>query len=185
MEQILEQIKAYADQAHGDQRRKYTPERYIAHPVRVMEICRQYHPTLPVLAAALLHDVLEDTPVKPGALQEFLLSVMGPADANKTLKLITELTDIYTKEAWPRLNRRLRKAKEGERLAKVSACAQTIKYADIMDNSLAISGQDMDFAPVYLKEAVQLLNRMEHGSPELRARARELVENELAVLGAR
>ena len=57
----LEKIRHFADQAHGGQLRKYTPERYIVHPVRVMETLKKYTDDLTVLAAALLHDVLEDT----------------------------------------------------------------------------------------------------------------------------
>lgn len=57
MEAILEQIKAYADTAHGEQLRKYSPDRYIVHPVRVMETCKQYTNSLPVLAAALLQSI--------------------------------------------------------------------------------------------------------------------------------
>ncbi len=63
MDKVLEKVKEFADNAHGDQMRKYTPDRYIVHPIRVMEICREYDSRLPVLAAALLHDVLEDTKV--------------------------------------------------------------------------------------------------------------------------
>lgn len=57
MEEVLEQIRDFADKAHGEQMRKYTPERYIVHPVRVMKICREYTDDITVLAAALLHDV--------------------------------------------------------------------------------------------------------------------------------
>jgi len=32
---ILDQIKNFAEQAHGEQLRKYSPERYIVHPARV------------------------------------------------------------------------------------------------------------------------------------------------------
>jgi (p)ppGpp synthase/HD superfamily hydrolase len=49
MEQILKQIIAFVDQAHGDQTRKYTPDRYVVHPVRVMRICQKYTDDLPVL----------------------------------------------------------------------------------------------------------------------------------------
>ena len=37
MEEVLKQVEQYADRAHSDQRRKYSPERYIVHPVRVMK----------------------------------------------------------------------------------------------------------------------------------------------------
>jgi (p)ppGpp synthase/HD superfamily hydrolase len=61
-EKILQEIIQFADLAHGKQVRRYTSERYIVHPVRVMETCRQYTNDISVLAAAILHDVLEDTP---------------------------------------------------------------------------------------------------------------------------
>ncbi len=182
MEEKLEQIKVFADRAHGDQQRKYTPERYIAHPVRVMETCRQYIATLPVLAAALLHDVLEDTGVQPPELHDFLLQVLKPGDAAQALKLVTELTDVYTKAEYPRLNRRRRKIKETARLSNVSAAAQTIKYADIMDNTKAIARQDPGFAPVYLQEARALLDVMRDGDPKLHERAMEIVREELGRL---
>ena len=38
MNEILAAIRKFADEAHGEQKRKYTPERYIVHPVRVMEL---------------------------------------------------------------------------------------------------------------------------------------------------
>src|SRR4051812_22117881 len=115
MEEILEKVKNFADEAHGDQLRKYSPERYIVHPIRVMETCRNYDSRLPVLAAALLHDVLEDTEVDSDALSDFLKSVMDANDAKMTLTLVKELTDIYTKEDYPQSNRKQRKAKELER----------------------------------------------------------------------
>ena len=35
MEDILLKVKDFADRAHGEQMRKYTPERYIVHPERL------------------------------------------------------------------------------------------------------------------------------------------------------
>lgn len=106
MDQVLDQIRDFADRAHSSQQRKYTPERYIVHPVRVMEICRNYGQNLPVLAAALLHDVLEDTKVGVDELQGFLITVMPQRDAGITLKLVRELTDVYEKTDYPEWNRK-------------------------------------------------------------------------------
>jgi (p)ppGpp synthase/HD superfamily hydrolase len=78
MEEILQQVRDFADKAHGGQMRKYTPERYIVHPVRVMNICREYTSDVTILAAALLHDVIEDTPVKKEEIREFLLTLLPP-----------------------------------------------------------------------------------------------------------
>jgi len=39
MDTLLKLVKEFADGAHGGQQRRYTKERYIVHPVRVMELC--------------------------------------------------------------------------------------------------------------------------------------------------
>lgn len=179
MNDTLIKITAFADKAHGDQRRKYRDERYINHPVRVMQTCEQYLPTLPVLAAALLHDVLEDTDTGKNEMRNFLLTLMNDNDVSMTMRLVIELTDVYTKEDYPRLNRRKRKKLERERLAKVSAEAQTIKYADIIDNSTDVRSQDNDFALVFLNECKLLLEVMTKGNKELRGEAMEVVDEEL------
>src|SRR5688500_20309858 len=106
MKEILDRIAAFADHAHGDQLRKYADERYINHPLRVMKTCEYHGYPLPVLAAAILHDVLEDTDATPHEIKEFLLTVMSEADTDSTLALVTELTDVYIKDLYPRMNRR-------------------------------------------------------------------------------
>ena len=183
--EILDFIKDFADKAHGEQVRKYTGERYITHPLRVMETVRKYNNNIGVLAAALLHDVLEDTPVKAHAIESSLLSVLEPQQVQKILRFVTELTDVFVKENFPRMNRRMRKQKEAQRLSTISPEAQTIKYADIMDNVTDIVSQDADFARVFVREAHGFLQVMESGDPHLRARALQLVGDCLASLPAR
>src|SRR5215203_3481392 len=160
MDKVLEQIKAFADKAHGDQQRKYTPERYIVHPVRVMELCRKHTSSTPVLAAALLHDVLEDTPVGKVPMQQFLASVLNEQEAAETTRLVVELTDVYTKEKFPRWNRHKRKRTEATRIEQTSGDSQTVKYADIIDNCKEIVVQDPEFAGTFLQECNQLLKKM-------------------------
>jgi (p)ppGpp synthase/HD superfamily hydrolase len=82
-EQIIDQIMPFAAQAHGSQQRKYTDELYIVHPVRVMEICRGYTSNITLLAAALLHDVLEDTEVTKAGITAFLNTVMNITDVTR------------------------------------------------------------------------------------------------------
>jgi len=182
MEAILEKIRNYADTAHGTQMRKYTPERYIVHPVRVMENIRDYNADLPMLAAALLHDVLEDTPVKPGEMLTFLQTVMSPADAERTLELVIEMTDVYVHEDYPQWNRKVRKMHKQDRIALTSPDAQTIKYADIIDNCREITKHDRNFAPRFLKECLANLRVADKGNPQLYSKAFEMVEGELRSL---
>jgi guanosine-3',5'-bis(diphosphate) 3'-pyrophosphohydrolase len=183
MDNVLEQVKAFATKAHGEQRRKFADEPYIAHPIRVMEICAAHTKDVAVLAAALLHDVLEDTAVKKDELQVFLNGVMDSTKAQRTLLLVDELTDRYVKANYPQWNRRKRKSKETERLEKTSAESQTIKYADIIDNSAEIAHQETDdFAIVFLKECQALLKRLDKGNPVLHQRALDTVQEGLAYL---
>lgn len=172
---ILAEITAFADAAHGDQMRKYVPQRYIVHPIEVMEICRGYTDELPVLAAALLHDVLEDTPVSPEAIERFLIQRMPSDQVKETLELVTDLTDVFTKESYPSLNRRQRKDRENERLEKAHPKAQTIKYADIISNGIDITKHDRHFARVYLREMDLLLSIMSAGDAQLYQRALDTV----------
>lgn len=170
---VLEKIIAFADQAHGKQMRKYSNERYIVHPIRVMKICRNYSDELPVLAAAILHDVLEDTSTGESEILNFLSDYMLESQAIETLKLVVELTDVYTKSDYPHLNRKQRKILETERLGKISSTAQTIKYADIIDNTIEIVAHDRGFAPKYLKECKAILEAADEGNPKLREEALE------------
>ncbi|TWV97344.1 HD domain-containing protein [Chitinophaga pinensis] len=179
----LTQVKDFAGQAHGIQRRKFADEPYINHPVRVMEICRTYTSDLPVLSAALLHDVLEDTAVTKDELSEWLHKTMSAPDADRTLKLTVELTDIYSKKNYPHWNRRKRKQMEATRLSQISAAGQTIKYADIIDNANDIASADSDFIPTFLHECRQLLKVMEKGNPETRQRAVDIVNKYLTAAG--
>jgi len=162
--------------------RKYEKARYIVHPVRVMELLSGYTSDRAMLAAALLHDVLEDTPATRHEIRDFLLTIMDKATADRTTELVVELTDIYVKEDFPSMNRKERKKKEAERMETVTPQAQTIKYADIIDNAIDITRHDTGFAPRFLKECRHLLERMPKGDPQLYRRAVDTVEEGLRKL---
>lgn len=182
METILQQVRDFADRAHGEQTRKYAPERYIEHPLRVMAIVREYTSSVPMLAAALLHDVLEDTPVNKQAITDFLQGLMPQQQVARTVQLVEELTDVYVKSNYPHWNRRKRKDKEADRMEQTSGDAQTIKYADIMDNAEHIVEQDPDFAKVFLYECRTLLKKMVKGNASLRDKAAAIVDTALSRL---
>jgi (p)ppGpp synthase/HD superfamily hydrolase len=177
VDHLLKKIKDFADRAHGEQMRKYTPERYIVHPIRVMRTCEKYTNDITILGAALLHDVLEDTPVTKEEIGNFLSQFMDSENVNKTVMLVEELTDVYIKSDYPQWNRHKRKQKEAERLGKVSGEAQTIKYADILDNSAEIVNQETGFAGKYLLESENLLEKMTKGNKELHEKTIETVKD--------
>ncbi len=179
---VLDKIKVFADHAHGDQMRKYTPERYIVHPVRVMETLQSYTDNITILAAALLHDVLEDTPVSKEEIYTFLTTLMNDQTAQKTIELVIELTDVFIKNNYPNYNRRKRKSLEIDRAGKTSGEAQTIKYANILDNCGEIVKHDRHFAKVFLFECKKMLEVIDKGNPELYKRTRELLDSKIREL---
>jgi (p)ppGpp synthase/HD superfamily hydrolase len=139
MNEVLEKVYQFAAKAHEGQTRKYAADPYIFHPLRVMKTCKQFTADDRVLAAALLHDVLEDTEVTENEMSGWLQTIMSHADARLTLQYVKDLTDVFIKKDYPQWNRSTRKSRELERLTEISADAQTIKYADIMDNSTEIA----------------------------------------------
>lgn len=141
-----------------------------------METCRAYTQDAATLCAALLHDVLEDTPVQAVAIRSFLETLMSEAEVTRTLQIVVELTDVYTHDLQPRMKRKERRAREAERLATVSAGAQTVKYADIIDNAVDLIQNDPDFAPVYIRECQAILHVADKGTAALYRRALDTLE---------
>lgn len=162
-----DQILQLATDAHGDQKRKYTGDPYIVHPISVAEIVSTHGGDDAMVYAALLHDVLEDTPVTSTELLIKLHYILNPAMALDVHSLVVDLTDVYTKENFPNLNRKTRKLLEAQRLGKAQGRAQTVKYADLIDNGFSITEHDPGFAKVYLKEKQDLLDNMKDGDPIL------------------
>jgi hypothetical protein len=84
------------------------------------------------------------------------------------------LTDVFISGAGYG-NRAERKVREKDRLAKISADAQTIKVADLIDNTKSIVERDPGFAKVYLKEKAAVLAVMTKADPRLLAKAKEKI----------
>jgi len=163
-------ILEFADHAHRGQKRKYTGEEYIQHPIAVALAVREQFPDdSSMVCAALLHDVLEDTDVDHAQLRAFLHRTCNSLAAERILKLVVELTDVYTNEDFEYLNRAERKLREADRLSSVSYDAQCIKRADIADNSLSINEHDPKFAAVFNSEKALLLSLMQQKENEQNA----------------
>lgn len=149
MGEMVERARLFATAAHAsiDQRRKYTDEPYIVHPAAVVEIVRSVPHDDTMLAAAWLHDVVEDCGVTIEAVQERF----GADVAD----LVGWLTDVSRPGGG---NREVRKAIDRAHSAAAPARAQTIKLADLIDNSKSILARDPNFARVYIPEKEALLD---------------------------
>lgn len=146
----------YARGAHGEQKRKYTGADYVTHCINVAETVATVTSDAEVIAAAVLHDTIEDTP----ATYTDILLAFGP----RVAKLVMEVTDASRPEDG---NRAARKAIDLKHLAQSSYFGATIKLADIIDNSRDILAHDENFARIYLKEKAAALAVLQHGHKDL------------------
>jgi guanosine-3',5'-bis(diphosphate) 3'-pyrophosphohydrolase len=163
---IVERARIFATAAHAavGQLRKYTYEPYIVHPAEVVSIVKTVEHTPEMLAAAWMHDVVEDT----GITLETVRAEFGDEVAD----LVGWLTDVSRPDHG---NRAARKAVDRAHTATAPAAAQTVKLADIISNTKSIMEHDAKFAETYLAEKRMLLEVMTKGDAELMARARSQI----------
>ena len=166
MTTLIDKARVFATAAHAavGQTRKYTGEPYVVHPIEVSDIVAGAGGTDAMIAAALLHDVLEDTKVTFDLLeQEF---------GSEVAELVLWLTDVSRPEDG---NRSTRKALDRQHSAAAPAEAQTIKVADLISNTRSIVAHDPGFAKVYLEEKRLLLDVLTKADPDLLNHARKQV----------
>lgn len=170
---IVEQAKAFAIGAHGNQTRKYTGEPYWHHLQEVAKTIYLLRGSYEMQAAAWLHDVIEDTLVDVRTLT----AQFGSQVADMVVAL--------TQGPYPRegMNRAARKAFDRERLSMATDDVQTIKLADLIDNTKDIVYNDAKFAQVYIKEKTLLLGVMTQGNQLLREYAIKQVVAAWTILG--
>ncbi len=164
--EMVERARVFATAAHAavGQVRKYTFEPYIVHPAEVASIVATVAHTEEMLAAAWLHDTVEDT----GVTIEVIRAEFGAEVA----ELVGWLTDVSRPEHG---NRAHRKALDRAHSAMAPAEAQTVKLADLIANTRSIMAHDEAFARTYLEEKRLLLEVMTKGDPTLMAEARKYI----------
>lgn len=137
---MLTEAIQFASIKHRNQRRKdvaKTP--YINHPIEVMNILARSGVTdAELLAAAVLHDTVEDT----GTKYEELVCLFGTRVAN----MVMECTDNKS------LSKRERKELQVEHSSMISVGAKLIKAADKLSNltSIMVSPPE-NWTPEYVK----------------------------------
>jgi (p)ppGpp synthase/HD superfamily hydrolase len=148
---IQELAKNFAQQKHAGQLRKFSKNPYIEHPIKVAQIIKENkksHKINELLAAALLHDILENTKTTEIELKK------------NFGKLITSLVKELTSE-----KENLKKIGKKEYLAKkminLSSWALVIKLADRLDNVSDLNNCSKEFKEKYTKETKFILKEIE------------------------
>lgn len=163
---IILRAAGLARVAHNGQKRKYNGRPYVEHPARVASRTA-LHPEAneDMVAAAFLHDVLEDT------------SVTAETILKETNAQVYDLVDWMTnrsKITHPTANRAERKRIDRERLANAPREAKIIKLLDRIDNLREMDGADPGFGRLYGQESLLLVEALKDGDPHLAAELREI-----------
>jgi (p)ppGpp synthase/HD superfamily hydrolase len=168
---LIERARVFAMAAHeaAAQTRKYTNEPYWVHPQAVARLVENVPGRSAfAVAAAHLHDVLEDTSVRLVTLRaEFGAEVFD---------LVRWVSKDVSTGGLPRAERL---AHYTAKLATAPAEAKTIKLADIVDNCATIVERAPEFAAKYLREKQVMLAALRGGDPELWRSADEIIRRGL------
>jgi guanosine-3',5'-bis(diphosphate) 3'-pyrophosphohydrolase len=144
----------FAKNAHNGQVRKYTGEPYWHHLRDVAQLTAEALPEHHVAqAVAWLHDTIEDQDVTMLDLADFFGEEVATG--------VMWLSDLEEG------NRASRKAAARARLARAPAWVQTIKVADLINNTASIVEHDPKFAVTYLEEKRLLLLVLTEADPRL------------------
>lgn len=165
---LIRRARVYATEMHEriNQRRKYTQAPYAVHLKSVADLVATVSGDPEMIAAAWLHDTVEDTP----ATFEDLEREFG----DRVMQLVMQLTDVSRPGDG---NRSVRKEIDRRHLAAASPGGKTIKLADIIDNTRDISRHDPRFARVYLPEMQLLLEVLTEGDDRLFRKARDIISD--------
>lgn len=141
----LRDVFEFAKAAHEGQTRKYSGDPYIVHPVRVSLLASQFGLVYGDIAAALLHDVIEDCDVSLGEITERF--GLGVATA------VWGLTNYEARNGGPddTMNRADRKAADRVWLSDQPPNVKSLKILDYIDNILDHPGSST-FMGVMLEE---------------------------------
>ena len=151
----------FSGEKHKDQRRRDAAETpYINHPLEVAHILMEEGGVTdaPTLAAALLHDTIEDT----STTREELLMIFG----REVAELVVELTDLKTTTPEDKKRRELDHAQ------RLSEKAKRIKLADKTANirdlaTMPPANWGVDRTVDYFDFAAQIVEAVGDASPEL------------------
>ena len=165
MHDLIIRAAQFAHECHKGQKRKYNGMPYITHPIRVAgRVATHRMATRELVAAAFLHDVVEDC----GVAVPHLVLRFGQSVAD----YVEELTNT-SGLLIPKPKRAERKRLDRERVATISIEAKVVKLIDHIDNLREIDPTD-DFCQLYCRETLNLLEVLTGVDEELESELSEM-----------
>jgi len=165
---LVRRARVFAAQRHAGQRRKGDGKPFITHPVAVGRILARQGMPEHVVAAGLLHDVLEDTPTPSSEIARLF--------GRRVASLVEEVTEPDKRHSWE-----YRKRAYLRHLKKASRGALSISCADKLHNTASLLAAYHREGPVvfdrfsrgidrkaeYHREVCQAIRRAWPGCPGL------------------
>ncbi|MHC5195206.1 HD domain-containing protein [Pseudomonas frederiksbergensis] len=173
-ERHVAKADALATEWHQGELRKYSHEPYIEHPRAVAAIIRSVplH-TWELVAAALLHDVLEVPEPARSHRAEVIRDELGEV----VLQYVLEVSNPSRREDG---NRKTRKAIDRAHLANASPSGQTLRLADAVHNLHNLNELSPTFAKLYAAEKQLILPLTLSGDATLHLRVKIIIEEILS-----
>jgi len=146
---LIARAYLFAKNRHMNQIRKYTKEPYLTHPLAVAETVGQITKNYEMMAAALLHDIVEDTATRIEEIDELF--------GFRVARLVEELTNDQDKKK--SLSKKIYLA---QKLNSISSDALTIKLADRLHNVVELRRRETPrkFIKWYWKETEYILENL-------------------------
>lgn len=158
---LLKEAFALASEAHRGQSRKDGQSPYIGHPTAVAQRLARAGAAEPVIAAALLHDVVEDSDLTVGAVVERFGIEVG--------ELVSALTDDRTIDDYEERKRehRARVEEAGPQAAAIYAADKLVNvrdlrslYADLGEAAAGRFKAPIDLRVELWREDLEMLDRV-------------------------
>lgn len=128
---VLDRAIIFAVKAHAGTERRGKGFPYIVHPMEAMEIVATMTPDQELLAAAALHDVVEDTDITAAEIE----AEFGP----RVAALVAAESDVVVENTSDEDSWRFRKQAAIDRLSKASHDAKMVALGDKLSNMRAIA----------------------------------------------
>ncbi len=174
MTDLVQRAAQFATNAHQGQTRKGNGKPYITHPARVANCAERMGFPEEAIAAAWLHDVIEDC----GVSYMTLYAEFG----RETADLVRELTNPSKQH--PKLSRAEKKKMDREHISRCSATAQAIKAIDRIDNLNETAGLDPNWIRSYCSESRALAHQLGRCDVEFRDQLHNKIDEVLNGLPA-
>jgi len=146
--ELIAAAKEFATKHHSGQTRKFSGKPYISHPSDVAALVEKYGGTPEMVAAAWLHDVVEDTGVSGGELVEIF--------GDKVANLVEQVTNP------PNLDKSKKSEYIAKKMVNMTPDALTLKLCDRLNNVSDFDTASPKFVSKYAPATKYILDYLEN-----------------------